>query len=39
MHWGTSVSRFSFLVSLGGVRLESTWYVRHCWLIVPAPGD
>jgi hypothetical protein len=29
---------FFFLVSLGGVR-QSTWYVGHCWPIVPAPDD
>jgi hypothetical protein len=47
---GGSVSKYAkgitfnvvlfFLVSLGGVRLtESTWYVGHCWPIVPAPDD
>jgi hypothetical protein len=31
-------ARDVFVVSLGGVR-QSTWYVGHCWPIVPAPDD
>jgi hypothetical protein len=30
----------SFLFSFSGSgETESTWYVGHCWLIVPAPDD
>jgi hypothetical protein len=29
----------SFLIFSGCGETESTWYVRHCWPIVPAPDD
>jgi hypothetical protein len=29
----------SFLVPWGGGESESTWYVGHCWPILPAPDD